>query len=86
MVPPAPPKPITALEPDVQVALLDPFHHWLAVSQVPVPSVWPVVAPLASQVRVSTGLIENTMGVLVAAARLIPEDAVAVNVIVSAAE
>jgi hypothetical protein len=51
--PPAPPLPKTASSPEVHVTLEVPFHHWLAVSHAPKPSVWEAVAAFASQVRVA---------------------------------
>jgi hypothetical protein len=51
--PPVPPLPKTASSPEVHVTLEVPFHHWLAVSHAPKPSVWEAVAAFASQVRVA---------------------------------
>ena len=61
-----------------------PFHQVLVeLIQTPPPSRTPAPVPLASQVK-SGGM--NVMGGLTAAVKLIPETAVAVKVIVSAAE
>ena len=51
--PPAPPLPNTASSPEVHVALVELFHHWLAVSHAPAPSVWAAVPAFASHVTVA---------------------------------